>query len=53
MQVVVEGSVTLVFLDPSYRPVRVPAEVRGVFRPLMEDYQRHQQQQAASSKKSG
>lgn len=38
---------TLVFLDPSYRPVRVPAEVRGVFRPLMEEYINQHTQQSS------
>jgi hypothetical protein len=38
LQVVAEGEATLVFLDSSYRPVRVPAAVKGVFTQLAKEY---------------
>jgi acyl-CoA thioesterase FadM len=31
------GRATVVFLDASYRPVRVPADIRGVFEKLIRD----------------
>ena len=37
-QVVADGSATLVFLDSSYRPIRLPAEVKQVFTEVANDY---------------